>query len=98
MAGCAITAVPVGEPVYGPPAVVEEPPVAVWGWAPWPHYEVEHHYTVEDEHVVIHDRHYFPTYGRSRAYIRNDNDYRLIVVSPSGATPTLVAAGFDPPH
>ena len=52
---------------------VEEPSVSVWGFWPWPHYEVEHHYTVEDEHVTIHDRHYFPSYGRSRAYILNDN-------------------------
>ena len=72
-AACAVTVPPPGEPVYGPPAVVEEPSVTVWGWWPWPHYEVDHHYVVENEHVTIHDRHYFPSYGRSRAYIRNDN-------------------------
>jgi hypothetical protein len=73
LSGCAITAtVPSGEPVYEPPAVVVEPPVSIWVWWPVPHYEVEHHYVVEDEHVIIRDRHYFPTYGRSRPYIRND--------------------------
>jgi hypothetical protein len=72
LGGCAVTAVPVGEPVYAPPLAVEEPAVSVWGWWPWPHYDVEHHYVVEDDHVTIHDRHYFPTYGRSNAYIHND--------------------------
>ena len=72
--GCLVTpAVPAGEAVYEPPVVVEEPAVSVWGFWPWPHYEVEHHYTVEDEHVTIHDRHYFPSYGRARPYIRNDS-------------------------
>ena len=72
--GCAITAtVPPGGAVYEPPVVVEEPSVSVWGFWPWPHYEVEHHYRVEDEHVTIRDRHYFPSNGRSRAYIRNDS-------------------------
>ena len=74
LSGCAITAtVPPGEPVYEPPAVVvAPPPVAVWAWWPWPHYDVEHHYVVENDHVTIRDRHYFPSNGRSRAYIRND--------------------------
>ena len=74
LSGCAVTAsVPPGEVVYEPPVVVEEPSVSVWGWWPWPHYDVEHHYVVEHDHVTIQDRHYFPSYGRSRAYIRNDN-------------------------
>ena len=74
LSGCLIApAPPPGEPVYEPPAVVVEPSVSVWGWAPWPHYEVEHHYTVEHDRVIIRDRHYFPSYGRSHAYIRNDN-------------------------
>ena len=74
LSGCAVTAtVPSGEVVYEPPVVVEEPAVSVWGWWPWPHYDVEHHYVVEHDHVTIQDRHYFPSYGRSRAYIRNDN-------------------------
>jgi len=74
LSGCLIAGtVPPGEPVYEPPVVVEAPAVSVWAFLPWPHYEVEHHYIVEDEHVTIHDRHYFPSNGRSRAYIRNDN-------------------------
>jgi len=74
LSGCAVMAtVPSGEVVYAPPAVVVEPPVSVWVWWPWPHYEVEHNYVVENDHVIIRDRHYFPFYGRSRAYIRNDS-------------------------
>ena len=74
LGGCAVMAtVPPGEVVYEPPAVVEEPAVSVWAWWPWPHYEVEHNYVVEHDHVIIRDRHYFPSYGRSRAYIRNDS-------------------------
>jgi hypothetical protein len=72
LGGC-VAAVPAGEPVYEPPAVVEEPSVSVFAWFPWPHYEVDHHYVVDNDRVVIHDRHYFPTYGRTRTYIRNDN-------------------------
>ena len=70
--GCFVAPVPVGAPVYEPPVVVEEPPVATWRWGLWPHYEVEHHYIVDDERVIIRDRHYFPSYGRTRPYIRND--------------------------
>ena len=56
LSGCAVTAtVPPGEVVYEPPVVVEEPAVSVWAW--WPHYEVEHNYVVENDHVVIRDRH-----------------------------------------
>src|ERR1051326_2470042 len=73
LGGCMVTAVPAGDPVYEPPAVVEAPPVSVWAWWPWPHYEVEHHYVVEHDQVTIRDRHYSPSYGRSRSYIRNDN-------------------------
>src|SRR5437660_12053601 len=73
LSGCFVAPVPEGEPVYEPPAAVEEPPVSVFVWTPWPHYEVEHHYVVEHDHVTIRDRHYFPTYGRSRTYIRNDH-------------------------
>ena len=74
LSGCFVaTAPPPGEPVYEPPAYVEEPPVSVWVWTPWPHYEVEHHYVIEHDHVTIRDRHYFPSYGRTRPYIRNDN-------------------------
>jgi hypothetical protein len=72
LVGCTVT-VPAGQPVYEPPAVVEAPPVSVFVWWPWPHYEVEHRYVVENDHVTIHDNHYFPSYGRSRAYIRNDS-------------------------
>ena len=73
LAGCLVaTAPPPGTPVYEPPVVVQEPPVETWIWFPWPHYDVEHHYVVENEHVRIYDRHYFPSYGRSRPYIRND--------------------------
>jgi hypothetical protein len=71
LGGCAVY--PAGEPVYEPPVAVVEPPVSVWVWAPWPHYEVEHRYVVDDEHVVIHDRHYTPFNARTRPYIRNDN-------------------------
>jgi hypothetical protein len=74
LSGCLITpGPPPGEPVYEPPAVVVEPPVSSWFWVPWPHYEVEHHYVIENEHVYIRDRHYFPSYGNARPYIRNDN-------------------------
>ena len=74
LSGCAITAaVPPGEVVYQPPVAVQEPPVSVWAWTPWPHYEVQHNYVVERDHVTIRDRHYFPSYGHSRRYIRNDN-------------------------
>src|SRR5437773_12538009 len=79
LSGCAVTAtVPPGEVVYEPPVVVEEPSVSVWGWWPWPHYDVEHHYVVEHDHVTIQDRHYFPSYGRSRAYIRQRQAPRLV--------------------
>jgi hypothetical protein len=71
LSACAVT-VPVGEPVYEPPVVVAEPPVSVWVWTPWPHYEVEHHYAIENDRVIIHDRHYTPFYGRTHRYIRND--------------------------
>jgi hypothetical protein len=71
LGGCAI-GVPVGEPVYEPPAVVAEPEVSAWVWWPWPHYDVEHRYVVEDDHVIIHDRHYTPFYRRTQPYIRND--------------------------
>src|SRR5947208_15558252 len=51
LSGCAVMAtVPPGEVVYEPPVVVEEPAVSVWGWWPWPHYDVEHHYVVEHDH------------------------------------------------
>ena len=54
LGGCAVMAtVPPGEVVYEPPAVVEEPAVSVWAWWPWPHYEVEHNYVVEHDHVII---------------------------------------------
>ena len=72
LTGCFVASVPEGEPVYEPPAAVEEPSTSVFVWAPWPHYEVEHHYVVEHDHVTVRDRHYFPTYGRGRPYIRND--------------------------
>jgi hypothetical protein len=70
LSACAV--VPAGEPVYAPPAVVEEPPVSVWVWTPWPHYEVEHHYVVENDRVTIRDRHYAPFFGRTHRYIRNN--------------------------
>lgn len=69
--GCLVAAP--GEPVYGPPVVVQEPPVATFSWGYWPHYEVEHHYVVEHDNVIIRDRHYFPFYGRTRSYIRSDD-------------------------
>src|SRR5437016_5129461 len=71
LGACAVS-IPPGEEVYAPPVVVEEPEVSVWAWWPWPHYEVEHRYVVENDRVIIRDRHYFPSNGRSRAYIRND--------------------------
>ena len=73
LAGCLVAATPPpGEPVYEPPVAVEEPSTSVFVWFPWPHYEVDHHYRVENDHVTIRDNHYFPSYGRSRSYIRND--------------------------
>jgi len=64
--------VPEGEPVYEPPVAVVEPPVSVWVWTPWPHYEVEHRYVVENDRVIIRDRHYTPFYRNTRPYIRKD--------------------------
>jgi len=72
LTGCLVTAPPPGEPVYEPPVAVEEPSASVFVWFPWPHYEVEHHYRVESDHVTIRDNHYFPSYGRSRTYIHNE--------------------------
>jgi len=69
--GC--LAVPAGEPVYEPPAVVAEPDVSVWVWWPWPYYEVEHHYVVENDRVIIHDRHYTPFARRTHPYVRSDS-------------------------
>jgi hypothetical protein len=71
LGGCAV-AVPAGEPVYGPPVAVVEPPAEVFVWFPWPHYDVEHRYVIENERVVIHDRHYTPFYDRTHPYVRND--------------------------
>jgi hypothetical protein len=71
LTGC-LVAVPPGEPVYEPPAVVAEPEVSAWVWFPFPHYEVEHHYVVENEHVIIRDNHYTPFYRQSHRYVRND--------------------------
>ena len=74
LSGCLVVpGPPPGEPVYEPPVAVVEPSVSTYVWFPWPHYEVEHRYVVENEHVTIRDRHYFPSNGRGRAYIRNDN-------------------------
>ena len=72
LSSCLVATGPPGEPVYAPPAVVVEPPVAEFHWGWWPHYEVEHHYVVDNERVNIRDRHYFPTYGRTRPYIQNN--------------------------
>jgi hypothetical protein len=73
LSGCLIAADVPGEPYYGPPVVVQEPPVVQWRWGVWPHYEVEHHYVVEHDNVVIQDRHYFPFFGRTRPYIRKED-------------------------
>lgn len=69
LGSCAV--VPVGQPVYEPPAYVEEPPASVWVWAPWPHYEVDHHYVIQNDRVVIHDQHYTPFHRETRRYIQN---------------------------
>jgi hypothetical protein len=70
-AGCAVTAtVPAGES-YAPPVSVAGPPVSVWLWSPWPHYEVEHRYVVEHR-----DRGYCRSYGHSRRHIRDDRGRR----------------------
>ncbi len=71
LGGCVVAPVP-GEPVYEPPAVVAEPEVSVFVLFPFPHYEVEHHYVVENDRVIIRDRHYTPFSRRSQRYIRND--------------------------
>ena len=73
LSGCAITAtVPAGEPVYEPPVVVVEPPAYQWHWWIWPHYDVEHHYVIEQEYVNIRDHHYYPLYEKAHPYVRND--------------------------
>ena len=71
LAGC-VVAPPVGEAVYAPPAVAVEPPSYSFSWWFPPHYEVDHHYVIENEHVNIHDRHYYPLYEQSHRYVRND--------------------------
>ena len=70
LAGCTVT-VPSGEPIYAPPAVVEEAPAYRWRWF-WPHQEVEHHYVVENDRVVVHENRYYPGYDRSHPYVRQD--------------------------
>jgi hypothetical protein len=72
LTGCFVSPVPSGEPVYEPPYVVAEPSASVFVWWPWPHYDVEHHYVIENDRVVIRDRHYGPFPRRTRPYIRND--------------------------
>ncbi len=71
ISGC-VVAPPAGEVAYGPPDVYVEPPHSEFVFFPWPHYDVEHHYVIEDDHVHIRDRHYFPFYGRTHRYVRND--------------------------
>jgi len=71
LGGCAV-AVPSGEPLYEPPAVVVEPSASVFVFFPFPHYEVEHRYVVENERVIIRDRHYTPLHSRTHPYVRND--------------------------
>jgi hypothetical protein len=63
---------PAGEAVYGPPAVVAETPGYEFYWGPWPHYEVDHRYVIEDEHVHIRDNHYYPFYETAHPYVHND--------------------------
>ena len=72
LGGCTVT-VPGGEPVYAPPAVVEEQPVYRWHWYGWPHQEVEHHYVVENDRVVVHENRYYPGYDRSHPYVKNND-------------------------
>ena len=69
--GCMV-AVPANEPLYGRPAVVVEPPSYRWRWWAVPHYEVEHHYIVDNERVNIRDRHYQPFARQTRRYLKND--------------------------
>ena len=69
--GCVVHAPP-GEPVYGPPAVVVEPPTYEFSWWVWPHYEVDHHYVIDGDHVRIHDQHYYPGYDETHRYVHND--------------------------
>ena len=73
LTGCFVATVPEGEPVYEPPAVVEEPPASVFVWAPWPHYEVEHHYVVENEHIYRVHHHYYPFYDRVHPPCRREH-------------------------
>jgi len=71
VSACTVT-VPAGEPVYEPPAYVVEPSTSVWVWGPWPHYEVEHNYIVNNERVIIRDRHYTPLNRQTHRYIYQD--------------------------
>ena len=71
LGGC-VVAPPVGEVVYEPPAVAVEPPTYAFHWGIFPHYEVDHHYVIDDEHVHIRDRHYYPGWEASHRYVRND--------------------------
>jgi len=71
LGGCVVS-VPPGEPVYEAPAYVEGPPVSVWVWSPWPHYEVEHNYLVNNDRVIIRDRHYTPFAHQTHRYIHQD--------------------------
>ena len=59
---------PPGGPAIRAPAIVEEPPVYQWSWWGWPHYDVEHRYVVDNDHVAVHDRHYFPFFGSTRLH------------------------------
>jgi len=64
VAGCAVQGTIPGHVAIVPPAVVVEPPVYRWHWGVVPHYEVQHHYVVEDRSVYEVHHHYYPFYDR----------------------------------
>ena len=71
LGGCVLEP-PVGEPVYGPPAVVVLAPTYEFHWWAIPHYDVEHHYVIQNDHVTIHDNHYYPGWEQTHRYVHND--------------------------
>ena len=73
IAGCAVQGTVPGGVIVTPPAVVVQPPVYHWQWGAWPHYEVEHHYVVENEHIYRVHHHYYPFYDRVHPPCRREH-------------------------
>src|SRR5262245_303594 len=72
LGGCAIQPVP-GEAVIRPPGVIVRAPTYHWHWWYWPHYDVEHHYVVDQRTVIVRDHHYYPFYEETNPYVHKDH-------------------------